>query len=157
MDVHLNVGTALPKTLNKPPTARLTNHVTSPGVIGRRLKMDNFIPAIPELLPTLGASADDAHRSAVAITTTGAPRGRAQGHDAWGMGEVSACATVEGSRRFLHPPPPAVPPHALLAEPLRPSLCLFPHDYVFFNSFLHGHERTLTHTCTHAPACSRTS
>ena len=44
-----------------------------PGVIGRRLKMDAFIPAIPELIPTLGASAEDAHRSAIAITTTGEP------------------------------------------------------------------------------------
>ncbi|KAF6263030.1 arginine biosynthesis protein ArgJ [Scenedesmus sp. NREL 46B-D3] len=39
-------------------------------VIGRRMKMENFISAIPELPKSLGASADDAHRAAVAITTT---------------------------------------------------------------------------------------
>lgn len=46
----------------------------STGVIGRRMKMDNFIPAIAELPATLGATAADAHRAAVAITTTGARR-----------------------------------------------------------------------------------
>jgi hypothetical protein len=40
------------------------------GVIGRRMKMDAFVPAIPELVKSLGASKDDAHRAAVAITTT---------------------------------------------------------------------------------------
>lgn len=48
-----------------------------PGVIGRRLKMENFIPAIPQLLPSLGSSVEDAHRAAVAITTTGESRGAA--------------------------------------------------------------------------------
>ncbi|KAG2497664.1 hypothetical protein HYH03_004403 [Edaphochlamys debaryana] len=42
----------------------------STGVIGRRMKMENFIPAIPEIAKTLGASTEDAHRAAVAITTT---------------------------------------------------------------------------------------
>lgn len=42
----------------------------STGVIGRRMKMDNFIPAIPELAKKLGNTAEDAHRAAVAITTT---------------------------------------------------------------------------------------
>ncbi|GIL50618.1 hypothetical protein Vafri_6758 [Volvox africanus] len=42
----------------------------STGVIGRRMKIDNFLPAIPELVETLGSSSDDAHRAAVAITTT---------------------------------------------------------------------------------------
>lgn len=40
------------------------------GVIGRRMKMDAFVPAIPELTKSLGATAEDAHRAAVAITTT---------------------------------------------------------------------------------------
>lgn len=40
------------------------------GVIGRRMKMENFVPAIPEVVKSLGSSADDAHRAAVAITTT---------------------------------------------------------------------------------------
>jgi N-acetylglutamate synthase/N-acetylornithine aminotransferase len=40
------------------------------GVIGRRMKMDAFVPAIPELVKSLGSSAADAHRAAVAITTT---------------------------------------------------------------------------------------
>lgn len=44
--------------------------IMSTGVIGRRLKMDAFIPAIPQLIPTLGSTAEDAHRAAVAITTT---------------------------------------------------------------------------------------
>ena len=34
------------------------------------MKMDAFVPAIPELVKSLGASAMDAHRAAVAITTT---------------------------------------------------------------------------------------
>jgi glutamate N-acetyltransferase/amino-acid N-acetyltransferase len=34
------------------------------------MKMDAFVPAIPELVKSLGASKDDAHRAAVAITTT---------------------------------------------------------------------------------------
>ncbi|EFJ45106.1 hypothetical protein VOLCADRAFT_64030 [Volvox carteri f. nagariensis] len=42
----------------------------STGVIGRRMKMENFLPAISELVKTLGPSAEDAHRAAVAITTT---------------------------------------------------------------------------------------
>ncbi|GBF99744.1 hypothetical protein Rsub_12519 [Raphidocelis subcapitata] len=44
--------------------------IMSTGVIGRRLKMEAFLPAIPQLPATLGATADDAHRAAVAITTT---------------------------------------------------------------------------------------
>ncbi|GIM04772.1 hypothetical protein Vretimale_9262 [Volvox reticuliferus] len=42
----------------------------STGVIGRRMKVENFLPAIPELVKTLGSSSGDAHRAAVAITTT---------------------------------------------------------------------------------------
>ncbi|WIA38269.1 hypothetical protein OEZ86_001609 [Tetradesmus obliquus] len=42
----------------------------STGVIGRRMKMDAYIKAIPELPKSLGSGADDAHRAAVAITTT---------------------------------------------------------------------------------------
>jgi hypothetical protein len=34
------------------------------------MKMEAYIKAIPELPKSLGASADDAHRAAVAITTT---------------------------------------------------------------------------------------
>ena len=34
------------------------------------MKMDAYIKAIPELPKSLGAGADDAHRAAVAITTT---------------------------------------------------------------------------------------
>jgi glutamate N-acetyltransferase/amino-acid N-acetyltransferase len=40
------------------------------GVIGRRMKMENFVPAIPELMDSLGSTTQDAHRAAVAITTT---------------------------------------------------------------------------------------
>jgi glutamate N-acetyltransferase / amino-acid N-acetyltransferase len=42
----------------------------STGVIGRRIKMDAMLDAIPQLPSTLGASAEDGHRAAVAITTT---------------------------------------------------------------------------------------
>jgi glutamate N-acetyltransferase/amino-acid N-acetyltransferase len=42
----------------------------STGVIGRRIKMDAMLDAIPQLPATLGASAEDGHRAAVAITTT---------------------------------------------------------------------------------------
>jgi glutamate N-acetyltransferase/amino-acid N-acetyltransferase len=34
------------------------------------MKMDAFVPAIPELVKSLGSSGQDAHRAAVAITTT---------------------------------------------------------------------------------------
>lgn len=40
-------------------------------MIGRRMKMEAFIPAIPEIAKTLGSSQQDGHRAAVAITTTG--------------------------------------------------------------------------------------
>ena len=42
----------------------------STGVIGRRIKIDSLLTAVPQLSATLGASAEDAHRAAVAITTT---------------------------------------------------------------------------------------
>ncbi|KAL6762241.1 arginine biosynthesis protein ArgJ [Haematococcus lacustris] len=42
----------------------------STGVIGRRMKMDAFMTAIPEITKTLGSSQADGHRAAVAITTT---------------------------------------------------------------------------------------
>lgn len=42
----------------------------STGVIGRRMKMEAFKPAIPEIVATLGPSQADGHRAAVAITTT---------------------------------------------------------------------------------------
>jgi hypothetical protein len=41
------------------------------GVIGRRMKMEAFRPAIPEIAQTLGSSQQDGHRAAIAITTTG--------------------------------------------------------------------------------------
>jgi glutamate N-acetyltransferase/amino-acid N-acetyltransferase len=34
------------------------------------MKMEAFLPAIPELVPALGSSAQDALRCAIAITTT---------------------------------------------------------------------------------------
>lgn len=33
--------------------------------------MEAFLPAIPQLLPSLGSTPEDAHRAAVGITTTG--------------------------------------------------------------------------------------
>jgi len=42
----------------------------STGVIGRRMKMEAFLPAIPEIAKTLGSTQADGHRAAVAITTT---------------------------------------------------------------------------------------
>ena len=35
------------------------------------MKMEAFVPAIPEIVKTLGTTQADGHRSAVAITTTG--------------------------------------------------------------------------------------
>ena len=52
------------------------------GVIGRRMKMEAFLPAIPEIAKTLGSTQADGHRAAVAITTTG---GLAGGRSADGM------------------------------------------------------------------------
>ena len=42
----------------------------STGVIGRRIKMEPLLAAVPQLAGALGSSAEDAHRAAVAITTT---------------------------------------------------------------------------------------
>jgi glutamate N-acetyltransferase/amino-acid N-acetyltransferase len=42
----------------------------STGVIGRRIKMEPLLVAVPQLAGALGSSAEDAHRAAVAITTT---------------------------------------------------------------------------------------
>ena len=42
----------------------------STGVIGRRIKLDALKAAVPKLAAGLGASAEDAHHAAVAITTT---------------------------------------------------------------------------------------
>jgi len=42
----------------------------STGVIGRRIKMDALLSSVPQLAGALGSSPVDAHRAAVAITTT---------------------------------------------------------------------------------------
>lgn len=42
----------------------------STGVIGRRIKVDELLAAVPQLAERLGSSVEDAHRAAVAITTT---------------------------------------------------------------------------------------
>ena len=42
----------------------------STGVIGRRIKLDALKASVPSLASSLGASAEDAHHAAVAITTT---------------------------------------------------------------------------------------
>lgn len=58
---------ALSKSLGIPSDDVL---LQSTGVIGRRLKMEAFLPAIPEIVKTLGYSTLDAHRAAIGITTT---------------------------------------------------------------------------------------
>lgn len=42
----------------------------STGVIGKRIKMEQLLAAVPQLAGALGAGAGDAHRAAVGITTT---------------------------------------------------------------------------------------
>jgi len=42
----------------------------STGVIGRRIKLDALLSSVPKLAGALGSSSEDAHRAAVAITTT---------------------------------------------------------------------------------------
>lgn len=42
----------------------------STGVIGRRIKLDALLASLPHLVAGLGASAEDAHHAAVAVTTT---------------------------------------------------------------------------------------
>lgn len=42
----------------------------STGVIGRRIKMEPMLAAIPTIAAAIGSSSEDAHRAAVAITTT---------------------------------------------------------------------------------------
>ena len=51
--------------------SHLCTHATHAGVIGRRMKMEAFIPAIPEIVTKLSPSLEDGHRAAIAITTTG--------------------------------------------------------------------------------------
>lgn len=92
-------ATTLAKTLGVTPDDVL---IMSTGVIGRRLKMENFIPAIPELIPTLGDSAEDAHRSAVAITTTDLVSKEAALQVAIGGKTVSVGGMCKGSG-MIHP------------------------------------------------------
>ena len=42
----------------------------STGVIGRRIKLDALLASLPQLVAGLGASVEDAHHAAVAVTTT---------------------------------------------------------------------------------------
>ena len=42
----------------------------STGVIGRRIKLGALVASLPALVAGLGASAEDAHHAAVAVTTT---------------------------------------------------------------------------------------
>lgn len=52
------------------------------------MKMDAFIPAIPEIAQTLGATPEDGHRASVAITTTG---------EGWGVQAGVEGAEVAGA------------------------------------------------------------
>jgi hypothetical protein len=99
--------------------------------------MDNFIPAIPALLPSLGSSVDDAHRAAVAITTTGVigrgqwrcgveveDEGRGRGartrgelincHSEWAV--THTCAARCKCSHFLDVPHPCRPPDLVSKE-----------------------------------------
>lgn len=67
----------------------------STGVIGRRIKMEQLLAAVPKLAAALGSGAEDAHRAAVAITTTdlvSKASGGAGGSWGGGPGWVDACA-----------------------------------------------------------------
>lgn len=61
------VAETLGSALGVPPTQVL---VMSTGVIGRRIKLEPLLEAIPKIVSGLGASAKDALQAAVAITTT---------------------------------------------------------------------------------------
>lgn len=45
--------------------------VLSTGVIGQRIKMDELLAGVPELVNKLGKKPEDALKAAVAMTTTG--------------------------------------------------------------------------------------
>ena len=60
---------------------------TYAGVIGRRMKMEAFIPAIPEITQKLGSSLDDGHKAAIAITTTGEADAGGEGRGKKGGGK----------------------------------------------------------------------
>ena len=45
----------------------------STGVIGRRIKMEALLDAVPKLAATLGSGAEDAHRAAVSGRAAGEP------------------------------------------------------------------------------------
>ncbi len=61
------VAEGLGAALGVPPSQIL---VMSTGVIGRRIKLDPLLAAIPTIVSGLGSSARDALQAAVAITTT---------------------------------------------------------------------------------------
>lgn len=47
------------------------NCLAGAGVIGRRIKMPQLLEAVPKLAMQVSSSAEDGHKAAVAITTTG--------------------------------------------------------------------------------------
>lgn len=63
----LDSANAVAKALSIDPDEVL---LESTGVIGRRIKMQALLESLPKLAQQLSASAEDAHRAAVAITTT---------------------------------------------------------------------------------------
>lgn len=65
------------------------------GVIGRRMKMDAFIPAIPEISQVLGDTEADGHRAAVAITTTGASCSHQLSRSSYYMHALKLCGNLK--------------------------------------------------------------
>lgn len=64
----LSCVSALGKELSIPDEDVL---IMSTGVIGQRIKVDELISGIPELVDKLGKTPEDALKAAVAMTTTG--------------------------------------------------------------------------------------
>ncbi|MEW5302776.1 MAG: hypothetical protein WDW36_005524 [Sanguina aurantia] len=93
------VAEALGKALGISPDEIL---LQSTGVIGRRMKMEAFLPAIPEMVATLGSTHEDAHRAAVAITTTDLVSKEAAVKVTIGGKEVHIGGAAKGSG-MIHP------------------------------------------------------
>lgn len=74
----------------------------STGVIGRRMKMEAFRPAIPEIVPLLGSSVEDGHKAAIAITTTDLVSKSAALQISLGGKEVTVGGMCKGSG-MIHP------------------------------------------------------
>ncbi|KAI3435752.1 hypothetical protein D9Q98_001810 [Chlorella vulgaris] len=75
----------------------------STGVIGRRIKMEPLLAAVPQLAGALGSGPEDAHRAAVAITTTDLVSKSAALEVELGPGRVVRLGGIAKGSGMIHP------------------------------------------------------